>query len=342
MALNLNLRDSTLRNNLLILIGLLLSTSAFGQSVQQLTEQANQRDPNAQYQLSLELAKEDGEAAKADAFYWLQQSAQLGYEPAQIKLAQAYESGIATQVDLKLAANWYWQAAVQGNLDAQIKLGTLFEEQGSLFSQLDIAQFWFGIASKHSAEAEDAYNRILEIKFNAMRAKQVSAISQLDSALKAQTQPLETGLETSAATTAPPSPIYTDWFSISIILLLALFFSSVMFYVRRKKVSRETTQLLELESELKRQRYSNKQLKRQLEKVFSEYKKVQSQAGKQKLSLACAMFGYSPSAIPDEKSIKIRFRQLSRLYHPDARGSEEEMKRLNGALKVLLQNVANS
>lgn len=330
-----------MRYNLLIVIGLLLSTSAFGQSVQQLTEQANQRDPNAQYQLSLELAKEDGEAAKADAFYWLQQSAQLGYEPAQIKLAQAYESGIATQVDLKLAANWYWQAAVQGNLDAQIKLGTLFEEQGSLFSQLDIAQFWFGVAAKHSAEAENAYNRILEIKFNAMRAKQVSAISQLDSAFATQVQSLDTGLETSATTT-PPSPIYTDWISISAILFLALSFSGVMFYFRRKKVSRETTQQLELQSELNKQRYSNKQLKGQLEKVFNEYKKVQAQAGKQKLSLACAMFGYSPSAIPDEKSIKIRFRQLSRLYHPDARGSEEEMKRLNGALKVLLQNVANS
>lgn len=228
-----------MRYNLLILIGLLLSTSAFGQSVQQLTEQANQRDPNAQYQLSLELAKEEGEAAKADAFYWLQQSAQLGYEPAQIKLAQAYESGIGTQVDLKLAANWYWQAAVQGNLDAQIKLGALFEEQGSLFSQLDIAQFWFGIASKHSAEAEDAYNRILEIKFNAMRAKQVSAISQLDTALDTQTQSLDSGLETSAATTAPPSPIYTDWISISAILFLALSFSSVMFYFRRKRVSRK-------------------------------------------------------------------------------------------------------
>ncbi|MBO0237122.1 DnaJ domain-containing protein, partial [Vibrio parahaemolyticus] len=38
-------------------------------------------------------------------------------------------------------------------------------------------------------------------------------------------------------------------------------------------------------------------------------------------------------------AIKLRYRQLSKLYHPDTRGSEEEMKRLNHAFKLVSQNV---
>lgn len=109
--------------------------------------------------------------------------------------------------------------------------------------------------------------------------------------------------------------------------------------IRKRRLVRKIDHHLTMEKELKVQQFSNKQLKRQLEKVFNEYKKLQNQHKQHKLALACAMFGYLPSGIPDEKAIKIRFRQLSKLYHPDARGSEEEMKRLNGALKVLLQNV---
>ncbi|POF60482.1 hypothetical protein CRN58_03410, partial [Vibrio vulnificus] len=111
--------------------------------------------------------------------------------------------------------------------------------------------------------------------------------------------------------------------------------------IRKRRLTQQIDRDLTLEKELKSQQFSNKQLKRQLEKVFNEYKKLQNQQKNHKVALACAMFGYLPSNIPDEKSIKIRFRQLSKLYHPDARGSEEEMKRLNGALKVLLQNVTN-
>ncbi|MCA2423170.1 J domain-containing protein, partial [Vibrio alginolyticus] len=40
--------------------------------------------------------------------------------------------------------------------------------------------------------------------------------------------------------------------------------------------------------------------------------------------------------------VKLRNRHLSKLYHPDTRGSEEEMQRLNQAFKIISQNVTKS
>ena len=88
-----------------------------------------------------------------------------------------------------------------------------------------------------------------------------------------------------------------------------------------------------------------KKQKRQLEVLYQELKRSQkNQANSnqdQKIQLACAVFGYHPSQVPDEKAIKVRYKQLSKIYHPDMKGSDEEMKRLNGALKTILNKVNN-
>ncbi|MEF1301651.1 J domain-containing protein, partial [Vibrio owensii] len=101
----------------------------------------------------------------------------------------------------------------------------------------------------------------------------------------------------------------------------------------------EVSRSLQLETQVKELQFANKQLKRQLEKVFKEFKKIKGQSENQKLLVACAMFGYTPQTIPDSKAVKLRYRQLSKLYHPDSRGSEEEMKLLNQAFKTISQNV---
>lgn len=59
----------------------------------------------------------------------------------------------------------------------------------------------------------------------------------------------------------------------------------------------------------------------------------------QQFALACAMFGFHPDQLPDERSIKLRYKQLSKIYHPDMKGSEEEMKRLNSSLKLIIKQV---
>jgi len=35
----------------------------------------------------------------------------------------------------------------------------------------------------------------------------------------------------------------------------------------------------------------------------------------------------------------VRYKQLCKIYHPDLKGSDEEMKRLNSALKIILTSV---
>ncbi|HFQ5545321.1 TPA: hypothetical protein ACGUOU_002046 [Vibrio vulnificus] len=323
------------------LMFLMLSFRSHAESTQELTAKANQQDPKAQYQLAVQLEQHQDDTASVDAFYWYQQSAELGYEPAQFKLAQALESGIGTQVNIKSAANWYLHSALQGNQVALLRLGNLYEQHGNEFNNLDLAQQWFGIAAQTNQQADQEYNRILELKFNQLRAKQVSAISQLDSALA---EPVDEHSLTSNQTNFSQknsASVVSDWIPIALLLSVILAGVSLARTIRKRRLTQQIDRDLTLEKELKSQQFSNKQLKRQLGKVFNEYKKLQNQQKNHKVALACAMFGYLPSNIPDEKSIKIRFRQLSKLYHPDARGSEEEMKRLNGALKVLLQNVTN-
>ncbi|MDF5356397.1 J domain-containing protein, partial [Vibrio parahaemolyticus] len=108
---------------------------------------------------------------------------------------------------------------------------------------------------------------------------------------------------------------------------------------RKAREAKEESQNQRMAEKIKELEFTNKQLKRQLEKVFREFKKSKTQAENHKLSVACAMFGYTPQHIPDLQAIKLRYRQLSKLYHPDTRGSEEEMKRLNHAFKLVSQNV---
>lgn len=326
-----------MRTLFLLCFGLLFAVSPLAETMQALTIKAKQQDPQAQYQLASQLAKQQTEEAAVDALYWLQQSAQLGYEPAQFQLAQAFESGLGTAVDLQQAAKWYLHSALQGNLQALTQLGSLFEKQGHRFNNLDLAQLWFGLAAEQDEKADAEYNRILELQFNQLRAKQVSAISQLDSAMTEPSSPVLPN-ELGSVNHSSYTPLSVDWLVLAL-LFIVIGLVAIARTIRKRRLVRKIDHHLTMEKELKVQQFSNKQLKRQLEKVFNEYKKLQNQHKQHKLALACAMFGYLPSGIPDEKAIKIRFRQLSKLYHPDARGSEEEMKRLNGALKVLLQNV---
>jgi DnaJ-domain-containing protein 1 len=56
------------------------------------------------------------------------------------------------------------------------------------------------------------------------------------------------------------------------------------------------------------------------------------------LSKAFTLFNLDSSATQDD--VKKRYRALSKLYHPDTQGSEEEFKRLNQANQVLMQHFA--
>ncbi|MCR9177657.1 MAG: J domain-containing protein [Alphaproteobacteria bacterium] len=49
------------------------------------------------------------------------------------------------------------------------------------------------------------------------------------------------------------------------------------------------------------------------------------------------MLGFPPSAVPDQSTIKQRWRRLARIYHPDSPfGDHERMTQLNAAAERLV------
>ena len=81
-----------------------------------------------------------------------------------------------------------------------------------------------------------------------------------------------------------------------------------------------------------------KKQKSQIETLYRHVKNTStaSSTNDEALTLSCALFGFNPAKIPEQKQIKVRYKQLCKVYHPDLQGSDDEMKRLNQALKIIL------
>lgn len=290
--------------------------------------------PEQQFQYAQQLATN----AKAEVRYWLEQSATQGYLPAQKQLALDFAKGLTGPVSSSQAIYWLTSIALNDPHDYGYLLASYLDEHQNNISISELIEAWYQLSSVHNPQAQAAYNHLLEKRFNQLRAKQVSQIEELDK--KSAEQNL---LPSHPA--GEPDISGSDFFiAISILILIT---GIGWFGYRRYRKNqlnrsvREVTQAQQLNVKVKELEFTNKQLKRQLEKVFNEFKKTKSQSDKHKLDLACAMFGYEPQALPESKAIKLRYRQLSKLYHPDSRGSDEEMKRLNHAFRVITQNVTN-
>ena len=203
----------------------------------------------------------------------------------------------------------------------------------------DLLEAWYQLAALKNPQAEEAYNQFLEERFNQLRAKQVSEIVELD-----KTATHEEAQDISAFEQEQKAETTNIWYASGALGLSVLIGGFAFGYRRHNKkveanIAHEASQSLQLQTQVKELQFANKQLKRQLEKVFKEFKKIKGQSDNQKLAIASATFGYTPQRIPDSKAVKLRYRQLSKLYHPDSRGSEDEMKRLNQAFKIISQNV---
>ncbi len=326
----------------LLLVLFAFPSFTFADSIDELTTKAYQRDPIAQYALAETLAAQaEPDSDFSDILYWYEQSALAGNSDAQSRLATLYAQGDRVEKNLVEAIRWYTQLAIKGNAKAQAAIGRIYLENNNTINHVDYADVWLQAAATTDPVYEDAHNKILEQKFNNKRAQQVSAISQLDAVFDAQLEQPTDNRETQAAAIENPA-IQTDWIVIALVLIIVISSTLLMRFFKQKKLKQVIGNEAALNKQVKELRFINKQQKRQLEKVFKEFKKVQHAHKQSKLAVACAIMGYTPSAIPDEKSIKLRFRQLSKVYHPDAKGSEAEMKRLNGALKIVLQYVSKT
>lgn len=340
---------------LIALFLLLICPLSFAASIEELTQQAQNQDVDAQIELGQKYLSGDGvEASLTEGTYWLEQAAIAGSQLAAGKLAQVYLSSENKNPQVDQAIYWLTRLAVADNYQAQYNLGKLYESLDKRPSNLELAEIWYQVASQHLPDAEEAYAKVLEKQFNAQRAKQVSSIDQLEVAFDDSSIQLSPMAKSKANT--------ADTHSMFVYLTLALSVAFIILLVwhikATKKLNKSTQssasesqqQQRQLESKIKQYETTIKTQKRQLETLYRQFKKQQATIKKpsasssvansdSKLSLACALFGFKPNAIPDIKQIKTRYKQLCKVYHPDMQGSEEDMKRLNAALKHILDTV---
>ncbi|MEZ8943498.1 hypothetical protein AB4510_15345 [Vibrio sp. 10N.222.54.B12] len=332
-----------------------LSTTHFvhAASSDEFSLESQPQDPVSQYQLAQ--AYESGvdvPVSTSDALYWYTQSAENGNPNAQFRLGEWYLAGTGVEQSNKLALEWFIKAALQGNQRAPIEVAKLYESslEQDLLQPLDKAQLWYEAALKNNPNAEDGYNRVLEAQFNQQRAKQISSIEQLDDSIDSEidtSQGLSQHVQSNQASRSNLSSSnltsYDYMISAALAVLISIISIIATLVISRRRQALESgdsrQQQQSLEAQLSSQDLTIKQQKRQLHIMFHELKKQKNSKGLSHLQVACALFGYTPSSIPDQKSIKIRYKQLSKIYHPDGHGCDEEMKRLNNALKTILQNV---
>lgn len=327
----------------MIIASVMLSLSAQA-DLSELIAQANQGDRNAQYQLAIDYQSgQNTPVSQDDAFYWFQQAAESGHPAAMIQLANTYLSGSGTEKNIDKALLWLTKAFATGNQDAAIQIGQLYESLNRSPAPQTMAEIWYHTVAGSNPKAEQLYTQLLEQKFNQQRARQVSSIEQLESTIDQSATSQEPTATTTNHTQNQTESLMSDYLFIILFVLVIVALLSVYRYVKQARRQQSTQEQEKLTTQLNEQSSVVKQQKRQLDKLYRELKKLQStqatQSQDHKLALACAMFGFHPSQLPDERNVKIRYKQLSKIYHPDMKGSEEEMKRLNGALKIIISHV---
>ncbi|WP_375559020.1 hypothetical protein ACE193_14915 [Bernardetia sp. OM2101] len=126
-----------------LLTTLLITVSSFAQNIQE-------NDATIAYKLGKQQEKSASTTAHYEkAFQLYEKSATLGYDSAQVALAQFYELGIGTKVDFLKAADLYQRALEQGNAQAAFRLGNLYEKGSGVEQSMEQAarcylQAWGG------------------------------------------------------------------------------------------------------------------------------------------------------------------------------------------------------
>ncbi|WP_338768978.1 tetratricopeptide repeat protein [Bernardetia sp. ABR2-2B] len=126
-----------------LLTTILITFSSFAQNLQ-----AN--DATVAYQQGKQQEKNASTTAHYEkAFQLYEKSAYLGYDSAQVALAQFYELGIGTKTNFLKAADLYQRALEQGNAQAAFRLGNLYEKGNGVEQNMEQAalcylQAWGG------------------------------------------------------------------------------------------------------------------------------------------------------------------------------------------------------
>lgn len=332
-----------MRLQILWLLLLVLSPRVAAANLEKLTQLAKERNPQAQYQLALAYQMgNDTPQNFNEAFYWFLQAAELNHEPAITQVANAYMTGQGIETDPLQAQYWLTKLALAGNVEASTSLAKWYEQHSTPIAPLDMAEIWYRVHATQNAESEQGYARLLEQKFNQQREKQLNSIGQLDALI-------DQDLAHPANSPIPfkNQTIHSDWLLPTLVIGFLLFTLLTIRLVWRKTHSvQKSNHSMDYEGKWKEQQFIIKRQKQQLDKLYQEYTRLQQNQHHdsygQKVAMAYTLMGFHHSQQPDVKTIKLRYKQLSKIYHPDLHGSEEEMKRLNSAVKIVIDSVNQS
>ncbi|WP_291726554.1 tetratricopeptide repeat protein [Bernardetia sp.] len=126
-----------------LIITFFISIPCFSQNIQE-------NDATIAYRQGKQQEKNASSAIHYEkAFQLYEKSAYLGYDSAQVALAQFYELGIGTEVNFVKAAELYQRALEQGNAQAAFRLGNLYERGNGVEQNMEQAarcylQAWGG------------------------------------------------------------------------------------------------------------------------------------------------------------------------------------------------------
>ncbi|MGF1911419.1 J domain-containing protein [Vibrio kasasachensis] len=319
--------------------------------------QAQLENPRAQYQISKAYLKgEVVEKSAPEALYWLEQAAVNRYKPAQYDLVEQYIHGGLTKPNLDKAFYWLTKLAISGDDKAQYELGQLYEKHQKSLNAQSQAKLWYQVAAESNPAAEEAYAILLETQFNEQRAKQLAQIKKLDDQ-QSENKPKTPNSYWSYFPAFPQMALAT-------LFMFSVAASSAWLWRRKKQHSQlktqrdavaiadhTTSESQQLKIQIAKQDKALRKQKQQLDVLYQQLKKHQAtltQVNNVKtspnnpFSTACAMFGFEENRVPDTSKIKQRYKQLCKIYHPDLQGSDEEMKRLNQALKIILDRTTNN
>lgn len=329
------------RSMLLLLVLFCLSYSALA-STEALEKQALLNNADAQYQLGL--AYETGEGVKRDltkAAHWYQQASENEHPAATFNYAQALEFGRGVQANPSKAALLYTKLAVQGDVSALGKVAKLYQQAAVDIPNEDQAVLWYSLAKDASPSYQEAYDAALQAQFNAQQLRQIEALKQQEQANAPQ------------AVTRIPSPESTSsdwrWLIHASYLVLIGAIIAIGVYLQRQTIRASNDHELnlgQLQQNLAKQQQVIKTLQKQLKSATEQLRSRSTDSQNSSFQKphsavrdAYLRFGLNINEQPTARQIKARYKQLSRIYHPDAQGSEEEMKQLNLALNTLTNHL---
>jgi TPR repeat protein len=154
-------------------------SSAWAQTVAELTAAAEQGDVNAQFNLGLMYDNGLGVLEdNATSIMWFTKAAEKGYAGAQRSLGIMYDIGEGVPEDNATAVMWYTKAAEQDDGAAQYSLGLMYATGDGVPEDYAIAYMWSNLAAAQGHELSKVLKEIVTKKMTREDISKAQALSR--------------------------------------------------------------------------------------------------------------------------------------------------------------------